>query len=76
MDKFRKVCQFIAHYRQKPNEESESFYPSLSLNVTERQTWVENEMYYSKNSLQFPVSSFIYSVVSRHHKIFRKKWVT
>jgi len=53
----------IIHYRQNPTENSERFYPSLFENVTERRTWVENGMYYSESSLQYPASSFIYSVV-------------
>jgi hypothetical protein len=63
----------IIHYHQNHTENSERFYPSLFENVTERRTWVENGMYYSECSLQYPASSFIYSVVSLHHKIFRKK---
>jgi hypothetical protein len=63
----------IIHYRKNPTENSERFYPSLVENAVERQTWVENGMYYSESSLQFPASSFISSVVSQHRKIFRKK---
>jgi hypothetical protein len=46
----------LIHYRQNPTENSERFYPSLFENVTERQTWVQNGMYYSESSLQFPAS--------------------
>ena len=66
----------IIHYRQNPTEKSERFYPSLFENVNERQLWVENAMYYSESSLYFPASSSIYSVVSRHRKILRRKWLT
>jgi hypothetical protein len=53
----------IIHYRENPTENSKRFYPSLFENVTERRTWMENGMYYSESSLQYPASSFIYSVV-------------